>query len=85
MNTDAHMIVTSMVKDLANSYDEQILAFFGSEELAKQYMHMFVIEQGPLEMTTVVGPDSDPLGVTFLAETQIRIRPKTLEELEADK
>jgi len=84
MNTDAHMIVTSMVKDLANSYDEQILAFFGSEELAKQYMHMFVIEQLPTGMAVVPGVEGQNQFI-FHAETEIRIRPKTLEELEADK
>jgi hypothetical protein len=84
MNTDAHMIVTSMVKDLANSYDEQIMAFFGSEELAKEYMHMFVIEQLPIGMSIVPGGD-DQNQFIFHAETEIRIRPKTLAELEAEK
>jgi len=84
MNTDAHVIVTSMVRELADEMDAKILAFFGSEELAKEYMHLFVIEQLPIGFSTIPSEEGNPQ-IIYHAEVELRIRPKTLEELQAEK
>jgi hypothetical protein len=68
---------------MANTMDEQILAFFGSEEQAKAYAHLFVVEELPIKFST--SPAESGNYLTYHAETEIRIRPKTLAELEAEK
>lgn len=83
MSTEIHMAVTRAAKDMADGMDEQILAFFGSEELAREYAHLFVIEQLPIKFVTLQAPE--PMSISYYAETEIRIRPKTMAELEAEK
>ena len=78
-----HMIITSAARTLADEMDDKILAFFGSEELMKEYGHLFVVEQMPTTFTNKQGDDLT--SIVFHAETEIRIRPKTMEELEAEK
>lgn len=57
------------------------MAFFGSEEQLKIYGHLFVIEQLPIGIATIPGVAGQNQFI-FHAETEIRIRPKTQEELE---
>ncbi|QPX62542.1 hypothetical protein SEA_TRUCKEE_78 [Arthrobacter phage Truckee] len=82
-NPEIHSTVTSSAVTMAEEMDRLILEFFGSEELAHTYAHLFVIEQLPLEIITVPGSAGKNQFI-FHAETQIRIRPKTKEELEAE-
>lgn len=84
LNPDFHAIITSAAKDMADTMDEQILKFFGSEENVKAYVHLFVIEQLPLGVAIVPSAIDNPQFI-FHAETEIRIRPKTMKELEAEK
>ncbi|ALY09050.1 hypothetical protein GORDON_75 [Arthrobacter phage Gordon] len=79
---DFHSLITADAKKLADSMDEQILAVFGSRENFETYKDLFVIEQLPTKFTTEEGPG--PILITYRAETEVRIRPKTLAELEAD-
>ncbi|QYC55064.1 hypothetical protein QCN36_gp81 [Arthrobacter phage CastorTray] len=80
---DFHAILTEPIKDLSDGIDEQILAVFGSRENFETYKDLFVIEQLPTKFTTEEGPG--PILITYRAETEVRIRPKTLAELEADE
>jgi len=82
LNPDFHMLVTKTAREVADTFDEQILAFFGSEEQARAYAHLFVIEQLPTGIETV--PSEDGLQFIYHVETEIRIRPKTMAELEAE-
>ncbi|UTN92079.1 hypothetical protein SEA_DARBY_75 [Arthrobacter phage Darby] len=80
---DFHAILTEPVQDLSDGMDEQILAIFGSRENFETYKDLFVIEQLPTKFTTEEGPG--PILITYRAETEVRIRPKTLAELEIDE
>ncbi|AXH44619.1 hypothetical protein SEA_MEDIUMFRY_75 [Arthrobacter phage MediumFry] len=83
INPDIHVLITKAARDMADTMDAQILAFFGSEEQARAYAHLFVIEQQPLE--PIVGNNSsNGMEIHYIIETEIRIRPKTLAELEAE-
>ncbi|ASR83375.1 hypothetical protein SEA_CATERPILLAR_75 [Arthrobacter phage Caterpillar] len=85
MSSDYHSIVTATAREMADTYDEQILAFFGSEEQVRAYAHLFVIEQLPLVFTVVPGVEGRDNQFIYHVETEIRIRPKTMAELEAEK
>lgn len=69
--------------ELTTQKENYLLEFFGSVENAMSFGHLFVVEETPLEITT----DVDLMGDTYvlIAEQRIRIRPKTAEELEAEK
>jgi hypothetical protein len=84
INADFHMAVTKSARDLADEMDSKILAFFGSEEQVKAYAHLFIIEHAPVNIEAVL-VENNALAITYHVETEIRIRPKTLAELEADK
>jgi hypothetical protein len=79
------MLITKTAKDVADNFDAEILAFFGSEEQVKAYAHLFVIEHYPVEITPFTPLEGEGNYFGYRAETQIRIRPKTLAELEAEK
>jgi hypothetical protein len=83
INPDIHMAVTKTARDLADTLDQKILDFFGSEEQLKAYAHLFVIEHLPTGISTV--PSEIGNQFIFHVETEIRIRPKTMAELEAEK
>jgi hypothetical protein len=82
-STEIHMAITRAAKNIADTMDEQILAFFGSEEQAKAYAHLFVVEQWPVQFST--SPAESGNYLTYHADVEFRIRPKTLAELEAEK
>lgn len=82
MNPDIHMMITKAAMELADGMDELVLSFFGTEEQARLYGHMFVIEQLPIKFVTLQSPE--PMCISYSAETEIRIRPKTKAELESD-
>jgi hypothetical protein len=84
MTPDIHMSVTRTARELADELDKKFLEFFGSEEQAQTYAHLFVIEHLPTGITTVPGGDGQNQFI-FHVETEIRIRPKTMAELEAEK
>jgi hypothetical protein len=83
MHPDFHMLITKSARELADGMDEQILAFFGSEEQVRAYGHLFVIEQLPTKFVTLQSPEA--MSISYYAETEIRIRPKTMAELEAEQ
>ena len=84
MSTEIHMAVTKTARDLADTLDQKLMDFFGSEELLKAYAHLFVIEHLPTGISTVPGVNGQNQFI-FHVETEIRIRPKTMAELEAEK
>jgi len=83
INPDIHMAVTRTARELADQLDQKLMEFFGSEEQVKAYAHLFVIEHLPTGIATV--PSDNDMQFIFHVETEIRIRPKTMAELEAEK
>jgi hypothetical protein len=67
---------TSVVK-IAKTIDEYVLAFFGSEEELKKYIHLFVLE------TETPGMITHPEGNNIRIEMHVnyRLRLKTAKEL----
>lgn len=62
--------------------DDRLIAFFGSEEAAKEMAHLFVLETKVHETTTEV--DETGRYIRFKSEVEYRIRAKTAEELAGD-
>lgn len=64
--------------------DEAIVAYFGSEERAREMAKYFVIEEDPADLelnNDILYPGELRLRFTF----KYKIRPKTLEELSRDR
>lgn len=68
------------MKSLEAQRDAYILEFFGSMETLMELGHLFIIEEGPLEMFSDF--DIDFENYVYRIETTYRIRLKTPEELD---
>lgn len=77
-----HVDIVKHVKKLGDEMDNRILEFFGSAEKFKQLAHLFVVEH--TQTPTIIKQDSTTNELRYSIETEMRIRPKTKEELEAE-
>lgn len=67
--------------------DEQLLSFFGSQDHILKYGHLYVLEAEPVRMEMMSHNELASNTNTIMCQvmTKIRIRHKTLEELEQDR
>jgi hypothetical protein len=72
---------TEQFKAEAKRLDEFVIRFFGTEEVARQHAHEFVIEVVPAGPTFVISETRDDNSITLYTETEYRIRRKTPEEI----
>lgn len=85
MSSELRQIVESLHNPIADEIDAMLLKFFGSEEDLRRYIHLYVLEHEPVKMELMT--HAELTGNSFMCQaiTKIRIRPKTLAELEADQ
>lgn len=87
MSSELERALEPMKSSIANQIDEQILKFFGSLDDLLRYGHLYKVEAEPVRMEMMTHADLDFRSNTFVCQAiaKVRIRPKTLEELDADK
>lgn len=68
-------------KELASAQEQYILSIFGSAEAFAEVAHLYVIENGPIELGQIEQNEYEDT-VSFRYTETIRIRPKTPEELD---
>jgi len=70
--------------EIANRTDEFIIRFFGSRELAEEYIKYYVLESEPYQFESWFLQDSSAPYFKLTCTETIRIRRKTDDELEAE-
>ncbi|UVK58702.1 hypothetical protein SEA_GANTCHERGOBLIN_40 [Arthrobacter phage GantcherGoblin] len=70
-------------RKFATTMDEFIINFFGGEEAAKSQIHLYILEEYPMEFA-VAASDLTKNEISYTTHQQFRLRLKTKEELEAE-
>jgi hypothetical protein len=75
-------VSVEMVEDIKEQIDTLLINFFGSEEDIRRYGHLFVIEHEEVKMEMTQMADFQGNDFKYRAESRMRIRPKTPQELQ---
>lgn len=74
-------VTVEMAESIKEQIDTLLINFFGSEEDIRRYGHLFVIEHEEVKMEMTQMADFQGNDFKYRAESRMRIRPKTPQEL----